>query len=190
MRSRFSLPLSFILVPALTTALGAVISGGVAVSQAAGGAGWGAVDLRFFYFCLAGGALVLLVWRFAPVRWLDDEVYQRIDADDYIAEHRSGRPSLSSTFGVYASIGLIVCLLVARALWFVAGRRLVNDGLDPNAPLPNGSSGAALFGMTLGSVHLFGYDWTGVELVLISSLLALLGYTLWKGFGRLLRTNR
>lgn len=185
-RPRIRLPLGFVLVPFIATLIGTVISGGVACSQASGGAGWGAVDLSAFFGFLAATAVVVLLWAFAPVQWADDEVYERMRAREYADEIRRGEGSLLGVYAAVVGAGVLTAAQAIRLLW---GDRL-KEAIELNAPLPNGSSGLALNGVTLGSVHLFGHDWTGVEITLIAALLALLGYTLWKGFRSLVRASR
>lgn len=190
-RPQFRLPQSFLIL-ALMLAFGtAVISGGVGVSQYLGGAGLTGVDWSVFAGSAAAAALIVLVWRFAPVAWVGDEEIQRLKDDELEVEAGSaaGRRNifLRGRFWMAAAAFAVGC----RMAGFLGARRLLpRNTLDMNTPIPNGGSGTTILGATLGTVRLFGHDWTGVELAMIIPLLAFLTWALWSGFARIARINR
>ena len=74
--------------------------------------------------------------------------------------------------------------------WLGGGRAFGPKPLTLTTPIPNGGSGAAFMGRTFGSIHLFGQDWTGVELVIMLPLLAFLIIELWELCASIAETYR
>jgi hypothetical protein len=171
----------------------AIISGGVALTPGPNAVWWPC--LAFLGGLLLAGAARLLL----PVDWISDEELQRIEraesAEEFqreaqlwaeIAKHgRPGWMAFLPRLKDYALYALIIALLLTRLL-----PRAASDAITAGAPLPNGGSGAAIGGFTFGYVHLFGYDWTGVDLAIMLPLAAGLVYVVVRGFATLRRAQK
>jgi hypothetical protein len=171
------LPENILIVVAGGAFLFSLIAGGVAVSQAMGGAGWRAADWSWFLGCLGVVAACFLLRISGLVDWIgEDELEELAAAEPPGFLERHGRLILP----------LIVLVYFVEFLHEHFGDRFLNL----NAHLPNGDTGATLCGFTLGYFHVFGRTITGAEIAFVGPLVLWLFWMLRGEFSRLMRANQ
>ena len=176
------LPQSFVIFALLVTLGVAIISGGVTVTQALGGIGWRGADWTVFRWALMAAAVVVALCSSGLVDWISDDEIARLQEKEY-GQSLAARIARRIPRRMLTAFTLAVML--ADCLWqFVFDRHFV-----VNAPLPDGGYGAAIDGMTFGSVRLFGRIWSGVDLAFITPLTIALLLLLRAGFTRIVQAN-
>jgi hypothetical protein len=141
---------------------------------------WWAVDV-FSELCGCGAsaavAAVLLWLRLrSSIIWVDME---ESSASGTILPHSERyRPARAKTPSTAGSVGLGLAALAALALKICLTQ-------SESVPIPGGAgSGLALGGRFFGVFHLFGQDWTGMELCVIVPLLGGLVFMAWRGLSQ------
>lgn len=191
---KLRLPENVLIVVAVGASLFALISGGVAVSQATGGAGWRNADWTWFLGCVG------VIAACAALRWcgLFDWI---TEAEAVKLQKEELRAEIDKELGEESDLGLAVEKHVRRRkrmFWLIIAATvfqfLVQFGgdrfLDMSAPMPNGDTGATLCGLTFGYFHILGRSTTGVELMIVGLMVAILVPILRAGFARLAKANR
>lgn len=176
------LPQSFVIL-ALIAAMGvAIISGGVAASQALGGIGWRSADWTVFRWALMAAGLVVALWSSGLVDWIGDDEITRLQAEEY-------EQSLTARFMRRVSHRTLTVLTLAVILADLAWQYGFNTYFDTDVPLPDGGYGSAIYGMTFGSIRLFGRIWSGVDLAFVVPLTIVLLLCLRAGFRNIVQAN-
>lgn len=195
MRSRkLRLPENVLIVVAGGAALFALISGGVAVSQATGGAGWRNADWTWFLGCVGVIAACAALRWCGLFDWIKEAEAVRLQKEELRAEidkEFDEEPDKELAAKKYVRrrnrlFWLIIAATVFQYLAHYGGDRF----LDLSASLPNGDTGATLCGLTFGYFRILGRSTTGVELAIVGLMVAILVSTLRAGFTRLAKANR
>lgn len=176
---KLRLPQSFLVLALIAAACVAVISGGVAASQAMGGLGWRGADWTVFRWACGALAAVGALAVSGLVDWIGDKELDRLRIEDEVrAEAKAGGRGFFRSWRLTSLMLLVIVFEVAQD-W--AGDRFFDM---------NGPDGATLMGSPLGVFRILGRTWTGVELGFTVPLVVALVLLLRAGFARLAKANR